>query len=82
MSRNRTIKNRHSIVNKGRYPSVIDYVDKITEWRLWPGKIVDGVGYVVFHNHLILESEFLEVQPQPSVPNFRTDLTNIDKSRP
>ena len=78
MSRNRTIKNRHATVNKNRYPSVIKYVESITEWRMWPGKIVDGEMFVELHGHLIPEEEFLELRPMPSVSNFRSDLTNVD----
>lgn len=80
MSYNRTIKDRHATVNRGRYPSVVKYVEKVMEWSMWPSRCINGEVFILFHNHLIPYQEFIELQPNPREENFRKDLTNVDKS--
>lgn len=76
--RNKTIKNPYADINEKNRPSVKEYCDKIVEWRSWPGKIINGEPFVVFHNHVIPQQEFLEIQPMPQVENFRRNISNID----
>lgn len=67
-------------VNKHKYASVSKYVEKITEWRMWPSRIRDGIVYIVFHGHEVEYSEFIKLQPSPNVSDFKSDLTNIDST--
>ena len=74
-------KNKFSQVNMHRHTSVVEYLEKIYEWRSWPGVIRDGKLFVIFHGHEIPNDEFLELQPQPIVMDFNSDLTGIDGTK-
>lgn len=76
--RNKTVKNQFAKVNEKNRPSIVEYCDKILEWRLWPATVINGDVFVKFHGHLIPNDEFLKYQPMPEVENFRRNINNID----
>ena len=82
MGNGKTIKNKYAEVNRGNNPPPInEYVEKITEWRLWPGRYVEGVYYVRFHGHYITHDEFVKLSPRPHVVKFDADMNNVDNTR-
>ena len=81
MSRRANNKNKFSSINCHKYQSIEKYVNDITEWRLWPSSIRDGIVYIIFHGHEVEYSEFMKLQPQPIVMNFNSDHSNVDKTK-
>lgn len=76
-----TNRNRFSEINMHKYTNISKYVERITEWRLWPATCISGEVFINFHNHLIPYKEFMEIQPQPIVHNFNSDHSNVDKTK-
>lgn len=76
-----TKKNPFAKVNEGSIISVKAYLDKITEWRLWPSKAVNGEVFIVYRDALVPYNEFVKLQPKPSVADFKVRLNNADKTK-
>ncbi len=82
MSNNRSKKNKFAYANAGKSAmSISEYLEKKYEWESLPGKIRDGVMYVLFHGHWVEEKELIEVCPKPFVHSFLRDKNNCDKTQ-
>lgn len=78
MSRNRTIKDRHATVNKGRYLSIAENLEKEMEWKLWPSSCIAGEVFVIVRGKPMPYDKFIDKHPNPNVEKYSTDLTNVD----
>lgn len=73
-------RNYHSENNFNPH-KIQNYVEDITDWRRYPGKIINGEMEVLFHGHWVYEKEFLGAFPMPNPSTFRKKRENIDSTQ-
>lgn len=77
-----SIKNKFAECNKGKQSMGIgEYIEK-KQFRknvLW--RLISGEMFVELNGVLITEEMFNRLFPEPVVPHFNHDITNIDSTR-
>lgn len=67
--------------NQRNMPTIGEYLERLYEYRSYPGKIKNGVMFVLFHGHWISKGDFDKVAKAPSLPSLLMDNNNIDKTK-
>jgi len=61
--------------------SIGEYLRQVSDYMAYPGKIKDGVLYVLYNGEWVTKYEFDNLIKKPIVPTFNANRENADKTK-
>jgi len=62
-------------------PTISEYLQNVQDYDSLPGKIkTDGSYWILFHGRWIPKQEFDSLLQKPFIPDFSSNLNNVDKT--
>jgi len=58
-----------------------EYLEKATEYRNYPGRLINGEMFIFFHGNWVTQAELDSVVKKPVVLDFKVNLNNVDKTK-
>lgn len=77
-----SIKNKYAECNKGKQSmGIAEYIEKKQFRQNCTWTLLEGQMFVTVNGVLLKEEDFNKLHPEPIVPHFNHDTTNIDTTR-